>query len=127
MALKIILVILLITSIFIEARPLENVNEETSEQNLKSLKNPNSIDYLTTCFFATKDKAVENPEPLCDDCEIDYDIEEKERNDFNKVIDELEGEHDGFPINAVGYLILVSVCGSAMIGLTVFFCFKICV
>ena len=120
MAMKIILVILLITSIFIEARPLENVNEETSELNLKSLKNPNWINYLTT-----RDKAVENPDSLCDDCEIDYDIEEKERNDFNKVIDELEGEHDGFPINAVGYLILVSVCGSAMIGLTVYFCLKI--
>ena len=120
MAMKIILVLLLITSIFIEARPLEDVNEETSELNLKSLKNPNWINYLTT-----RDKAVENPEPLCDDCEIDYDIEEKERNDFNKVIDELEGEHDGFPINAVGYLSLVSVCGFALIGCTVFFCFKI--
>ena len=119
MAMKIILVLLLITSIFIEARPLENVNEETSELNLKSLKNPNWINYLTTI------DAVENPDPMCDDCEVDYDIEEKERNDFNKVIDELEGEHDGFPINAVGYLILVSVCGFAMIGLTVFFCFKI--
>ena len=119
MAMKIILVLLLITSIFIEARPLEDVNEETSELNLKSLKNPNWINYLTT-----KD-TVENPEPMCDGCEIDYDIEEKERNDFNKVIDELEGEHDGFPINAVGYLSLVSVCGFALIGCTVFFCFKI--
>ena len=120
MAMKIILVLLFITSIFIEARPLENANEETSELNLKSLKNPNWINYLTTIG-----KAVENPDPMCDDCEIDYDIEEKERNDFNKVIDELEGEHDGFPINAVGYLILVSVCGFALIGCTVFFCFKI--
>jgi hypothetical protein len=109
MAMKIILVLLLITSIFIEARPLEDVNEETSELNLKSLKNPNWINYLTTM------DVVENPEPMCDDCEIDYDIEEKERNDFNKVIDELEGEHDGFPINAVGYLILVSGFALALI------------
>ena len=120
MAMKIILVLLLITSIFIEARPLENVNEETSELNLKSLKNPNWINYLTTI-----DKAVENPEPMCDDCEIDYENEEKDRNDFNKVIDELYGEHDEFPINAVFFLILVSVCVVAMIGLTAFFCFKI--
>ena len=120
MAMKTILVILLITPIFIEARPLENVNEETSELNLKSLKNPNWINYLTT-----RDKAVENPDSLCDDCEIDYDIEEKERNDFNKVIDELEGKHDGFPINAVGYLILVSVLGFALIGIIIFFCIKI--
>ena len=122
MAMRTILALLLIASTFIEARPLENDYPESSELNLKSLKNPNWINHLS---MKTNDKAVENPDPMCDDCEIDYDNEEKERNDFNKVIDELDGEHDGFPINAVGYLILVSVCGVAIIGLTAFFCFKI--
>ena len=60
-----------------------------------------------------------------DDCEIDYNDEDIAKNDFNKVMNELEGQHDGFPINASFFLILVSVLGFALIAITIFFCIKI--
>ena len=60
-----------------------------------------------------------------DDCEIDYNDEDIAKNDFNKVMNELEGQHDGFPINASFYLILVSVLGFALIAIIIFFCIKI--
>ena len=72
-----------------------------------------------------QDRAEDNSERMCDDCEIDYNDEDIARNDFNKVMNELKGQHDGFPINAFGYLILVSVLGIALIGITIFFCIKI--
>ena len=72
-----------------------------------------------------QDRAEDNPERMCDDCEIDYNDEDIARNDFNKVMNELKGQHDGFPINAFGYLILVSVLGFALIGIIIFFCIKI--
>ena len=65
------------------------------------------------------------PEPMCDDCEIDYNDEDIDRNDFNKVMNELKGQHDGFPINAFFYLILVSILGFALIAIIIFFCIKI--
>ena len=78
-----------------------------------------------------QDWAEDNPERMCDGCEIDYNDEDIARNDFNKVMNgwkvmnELKGQHDGFPINAFLYLILVSVLGFALIAITIFFCIKI--
>ena len=72
-----------------------------------------------------QDRAEEYPERMCDDCEIDYNDEDIARNDFNKVMNELKGQHDGFPINAFAYLILVSVLGFALIAINIFFCIKI--
>ena len=78
-----------------------------------------------------QDLAEDNPERMCDGCEIDYNDEDIARNDFNKVMNgwkvmnELKGQHDGFPINAFLYLILVSVLGFALIAITIFFCIKI--
>ena len=72
-----------------------------------------------------QDRAEDNPERMCDDCEIDYNDEDIARNDFNKVMNELKGQHDGFPINAFAYLILVSVLGFALIAINIFFCIKI--
>ena len=68
---------------------------------------------------------VNFPEPMCDGCEIDYNDEDIARNDFNKVMNELKGQHDEFPINAFFYLILVSVLGFALIAIIIFFCIKI--
>ena len=78
-----------------------------------------------------QDLAEDNPERMCDGCEIDYNDEDIARNDFNKVMNgwkvmnELKGQHDGFPINAFLYLIFVSVLGFALIAITIFFCIKI--
>ena len=72
-----------------------------------------------------QDWAEDNPERMCDGCEIDYNDEDIAKNDFNKVMNELEGQHDGFPINASFYLILVSVLGFALIAIIIFFCIKI--
>ena len=78
-----------------------------------------------------QDWAEDNPERMCDGCEIDYNDEDIARNDFNKVMNgwkvmnELKGQHDRFPINAFLYLILVSVLGFALIAITIFFCIKI--
>ena len=84
-----------------------------------------------------QDWAEDNPERMCDGCEIDYNDEDIARNDFNKVMNglemengwkvmiELKGQHDGFPINAFLYLILVSVLGFALIAIIIFFCIKI--
>ena len=79
-----------------------------------------------------QDWAEDNPERMCDGCEIDYNDEDIARNDFNKVmngwkvmIDELKGQHDGFPINAFFYLIFVSVLGFALIAIIIFCCIKI--
>ena len=72
-----------------------------------------------------QDRAENNPERMCDDCEIDYNDEDIDRNDFNKVMNELKGQHDGFPINAFFYLILVSILGFALIAIIISFCIKI--
>ena len=50
------------------------------------------------------------------------------RNDFNNVMNEPKGQHDGFPTNAqtdAFYLILVSVLGFALIAIIISFCIKI--
>ena len=117
---RIIIVLLLIPSAFTEAnaKPMKNVK-------LKTSLSPNTKLDVMEESTAKLDPILKIPETLCDDCEIDYDAEDKPRNELIEALNELNGQQEGFPMKAIAILTLITICGLAMIGLIAFFCVKI--
>ena len=82
------------------------------------------MDELSTNFPSSLDKSEQDlSESMCDDCEMDYDEEDKAREDFAQVLDEVE--ESGLSLKTITLIVIVSVCGLAVMVLSVFFCVKI--
>ena len=79
---------------------------------------------MSTIFPSSLDKSEQDlSESMCDDCEMDYDEEDKAREDFAQVLDEVE--ESGLSLKTITLIVIVSVCGLAVMVLSVFFCVKI--
>ena len=88
----------------------ETITEEMYEM---STKFPSSLD----------NSEQDSSESMCDDCEMDYDEEDKAREDFAQVLDEVE--ESGLSLKTITLIVIVSVCGLAVMVLSIFFCIKI--
>ena len=79
---------------------------------------------MSTIFPSSLDKSEQDlSESMCDDCEMDYDEEDKAREDFAQVLDEVE--ESGLSLKTITLIVIVSVCGLAVMVLSIFFCIKI--
>ena len=82
------------------------------------------MDEMSTNFPSSLDKfEKDSSESMCDDCEMDYDEEDKAREEFAQVLDEVE--ESGLSVKTITLVVIVSVCGVAVMVLSIFFCIKI--
>ena len=72
-----------------------------------------------TYEMSTNFPQLDKSESMCDDCEMDYDEEDKAREDFAKVLDEVE--ESGLSMKTIALIVIASVCCLAVMVLTIFF------
>ena len=73
--------------------------------------------------MSTNFPQLDKSESMCDDCEMDYDEEDKAREAFAKVLDEVE--ESGLSMKTIALIVIASVCCLAVMVLTIFFLKKI--
>ena len=69
--------------------------------------------------------AITKSESMCDDCEMDYETEDKDREEFAQVLDEVDIKDNGYSPKVIGLLVIVGFCSIVLIGLALFCCVKI--
>ena len=61
------------------------------------------------------------PGSLCDDCEVDYKVEDENRDEFAQVLDEVSVEDTAsYQPKVIALFTVIGICGIALLGLLVF-------
>ena len=61
------------------------------------------------------------PESMCDDCEVDYKVEDENRKEFAQVLDEVSVEDTtSYQPKVIALFSLIGLCGVVLVGLLVF-------
>ena len=61
------------------------------------------------------------PESMCNDCEVDYKVEDENREEFAQVLDEVSVEDTAsYQPKVIALFTVIGICGIALLGLLVF-------
>ena len=94
-----------ITTLVTEIPDATLENEEVTE----IVTNPTQIEDST------------EPGSLCDDCEVDYKVEDENREEFAQVLDEVSVEDTAsYQPKVIALFTVIGICGIALLGLLVF-------
>ena len=94
-----------ITTLVTEILDVTLENEEVT----KIVTNPTQIEDST------------EPGSLCDDCEVDYKVEDENRDEFAQVLDEVSVEDTtSYQPKVIALFTVIGICGIALLGLLVF-------
>jgi hypothetical protein len=94
-----------ITTLVTEILDVTLENEEVT----KIVTNPTQIEDST------------EPGSLCDDCEVDYKVEDENREEFAQVLDEVSVEDTAsYQPKVIALFTVIGICGIALLGLLVF-------
>ena len=64
----------------------------------------------------------ENDDELCNDCEVDYDVQNDNRENFSRVLDDVETR--GFSAKTIGMFAFVGIFGIIMASFVIIVCLK---
>ena len=123
---------------------LENIRKATESLENFQCQEPVVVSLITTTEKATTEKAIiediltigsktdspplkieQGMESMCEDCEVDYEVKDENREEFAQVLDEVDvQEIAGYKPKVIALFSFIGICGFVLIGILLFTCVK---
>ena len=117
--------ILLMSTILVQAQPFEKREASAVPFNPFAIETSNAtLENEEVTEIVTNPTQIEDstePGSLCDDCEVDYKVEDENREEFVQVLDEVSVEDNtSYQPKVIALFSVIGICGIALLGLLVF-------
>ena len=117
--------ILLMSTILVQAQPFEKREASAVPFNPFAIETSNAtLENEEVTEIVTNPTQIEDstePGSLCDDCEVDYKVEDENREEFVQVLDEVSVEDTtSYKPEDIAFFIFIGICGIALLGLHIF-------